>query len=204
MVNDLSLTRSARAQIRELRRDFDWPISTYYPEKAKMRGQPHLIWIVPPTNVNFNNNARRALFAEALKSTAEQYNDVTAYELKQLWDPEDMNLFLKPQNRFTSEGFIRYWDSIDRTLRYAHTVNFKNAKNAFRNTKSVQNKSDQKEREIGQRHPPMKRRHASPNKHEREPRRRSGGNFNQGKIAWKNTQMSKLPPPPPMKRSRHY
>ena len=118
----------------------------YYPEKAKARGQPHVIWIVPPTNVNFNNNVKRRIFAEALKSTAEQFNDVTAYELKQVWDSEDMNLFLQPQNRFTSEGFIRYWDSIDRTLRYAHTVLFKNAKNAFRNIKNVQAKPEQGEK----------------------------------------------------------
>ena len=150
----------------------------YYPSKALLPGQPHLILLQPPCNTNFRDNQNRMAMARAMKQAADEYQETSALGLKQLWDEGDTNLFLRYQNRYTSTGKARYWDAVDRTVRYAHTVNFRN--NRFQAKKAK----------------PARIQQENTGNKKRTPR---SDHSNSAKIAWKQTVMSKLPTPPPRK-----
>ena len=42
--------------------------------------------------------------------------------VKHVWDPKNLNLYLKDNQRFTAEGYTAYWEAVDRTVRYFDSV----------------------------------------------------------------------------------
>ena len=42
--------------------------------------------------------------------------------LKWVWDVHDKSLVTKKFSRFTNEGFCKYWEAVDRTVRYFDLV----------------------------------------------------------------------------------
>ena len=42
--------------------------------------------------------------------------------LKKVWDAKDNNLFLKDSQCFTTDGYLAYWEAIDRTVRYFDSI----------------------------------------------------------------------------------
>ena len=42
-------------------------------------------------------------------------------ELKKVWDPKDLSLYLSSQ-RFTTDGYSAYWEAVDKTIRYFDSV----------------------------------------------------------------------------------
>ena len=88
------------------------------PTKAKKDYLPHFIWIIPPVHKNFPNNSDREFFAEAIEKEVEKYPDMCGLKLKKIWDERDGNLFLKEQRRYTQEGSIEYWKSLDAAIKF--------------------------------------------------------------------------------------
>ena len=76
----------------------------FLPAKAKKAYWPHFIWIKPVRNVNFRNNGPRDAFGRELDARAQLFERTWAVDLEQLWEFDDVSLFLALQQRFTNEG----------------------------------------------------------------------------------------------------
>ena len=90
------------------------------PAKAKKEGYPHILWILAPKHNNFENNDERERFNRTVEDMAKYHCNISALELKKIWDPNDKSLF--ENGRFTSQGFRSYWEAVDRTVRYCDAV----------------------------------------------------------------------------------
>ena len=92
----------------------------YLPEKSKRPGQPHILWISPPTHTYFtaNNNVRRTIQANCLKTVIQLYQNMTVLEMLKFWDYQDGNAVLFDSTRYTADGLSKYWQSVDAALRF--------------------------------------------------------------------------------------
>ena len=109
-------------------REFKWIITQqkeFLPNKAKKANEPHIVWIEAPLNVNFKNNEQRRQFNKSLYSTSQIINGVMVLKLKQIWECDNHNYFIADALCYTSEGLKRFWEAIDRTIRYADVSLFK-------------------------------------------------------------------------------
>ena len=96
------------------------------PLKSKCWNFPH-IWILPPFHDNFANNSQRVQLAAAIESTAKFHEQTSALELKKAWDAHNTGLFVQKSQRFTTEGYITYWDAVDKTVKFCDIILLKKA-----------------------------------------------------------------------------
>ena len=111
------------------------------PSKALKGGPPHYLYIVPTTHKNCKTNELRELFGQQLEIVGKEKADtnLSVMRLKQVWDSQDGNLFLKPQQRLTPEGKATYWKAVDRTIKFCDSLLEKKAlKVAARTFNSLQ------------------------------------------------------------------
>ena len=94
----------------------------YLQTKSKRQNWPFFIWIEAPYHTNFNNNRDHERYNKMLVQTAKDYENVAVLALKKVWDPENRNLFIKEQCRFTAERLSMYWEVVDSTVRYTDTM----------------------------------------------------------------------------------
>ena len=64
-----------------------------------------------------------------MENAGKIYENVSVLKLKNLWDPEDTNLFIQHAQRYTHAGLRVYWEAIDRTIKFAELILLKQAKN---------------------------------------------------------------------------
>ena len=57
-------------------------------------------------------------------SNATDLNAVTVLKLKKIWCSKDGSLYARDRKRFTANGYITYWETIDRTVKYADQLLF--------------------------------------------------------------------------------
>ena len=106
-----------------LANEFHCCIQTYkelLPAKAKRVEMPHILWIAALYHKNFSdfNNERCFKANKCLKSIVDLYPEMSFLKLVKIWDPEDSNLYLREQGRFTPVGLGRYWLAVDSAIRY--------------------------------------------------------------------------------------
>ena len=97
----------------------------YLPSKAKKPGYPTFICIAAPSHKNFRDNPITEMFNDALEAASLHHDNVSILALKKIWDPDNDSLFLHREQRFTSDGYRFYWEAINKTVRYADTIQFK-------------------------------------------------------------------------------
>ena len=92
----------------------------FLPTRAKKANQQHLLWIEPPQHKNFRHhyNKLRAQQAAALQSVARQILFMSTLQMIKIWEPDDNSSYLADANRFTSQGLVKYWASVDSAIRY--------------------------------------------------------------------------------------
>ena len=96
------------------------------PAKSKRYNWPHVLWPIPVQHVAFETFALRENIARSLINlTAMQYN-MSALKLKQIWDDQDMDLYLPDVERFTSTGKLKLWQALDRTIKFCERTIFSN------------------------------------------------------------------------------
>ena len=90
------------------------------PKKALKDEWPHTIWITPTTHMNYKTSdmESRNKFTNALNSEIKLQDKMSMNPLRQIWDPQDMNLFLKEQQRMTPEGLTTFWSAVDKTIKF--------------------------------------------------------------------------------------
>ena len=92
------------------------------PLKAKRKGEPYLVWIELPKHKNFRNNHLREKFNVCLRNMAKLNFKTSVLGLKKVWDESDGSYFIQDSDRFTTLGYSKYWEAVDRTIRYADTT----------------------------------------------------------------------------------
>ena len=106
----------------EVRKMFDGHNDSL-PSKAKRK--VNIIWVVPSDHINYENRNNRKIFGEMIKQVAKTFDCNHALELKQVWDPEDYNLYLRNEHRFSQQGTALLWKAVDRTIWFADTIIYK-------------------------------------------------------------------------------
>ena len=94
----------------------------YLPNKSKRQDYPHIIWIEAPLHEAFHNNEERGKFNSCLLEMGKLHQNVSVLKLKKIWDPLDKMLYTTDQRRFTSEGYNKYWEAVDKTVKYCDTI----------------------------------------------------------------------------------
>ena len=71
-------------------------------------------------HINFNNKHQRRAVNKAMEKEVKRLGDEDIWQmsLRQVWDENNRNIFLKQENRFTSEGLNIFWLAVDRTILY--------------------------------------------------------------------------------------
>ena len=103
--------------------------------KSKRMDFPRIIWIKAPIHENFHNNVERGKFNSCLNEVACNYDNVSVLKLKKVWDPMDKTLYFHESCRYTAEGYIKYWEAVDKTVKFCDTILLK--KIAKRNSKEM-------------------------------------------------------------------
>ena len=88
------------------------------PTKAQNYRYPSILWVVPPTHRNFNDNKGRKILASVLERSVMKFNEMPFICLKN-WDFNNGELVHISTSgyRLTNRGLMRYWISIDEALR---------------------------------------------------------------------------------------
>ena len=92
--------------------------------KSKRDTVLQFLWIAPPTHKYFHDNKKREMQSSALHQEVKYFEHMVALNMIKFWDSTDSKNFIYEANRFTAEGFIRYWLSIDVAIRYWNTAIF--------------------------------------------------------------------------------
>ena len=105
--------------------EYEWVVAVFkelLPACCVQSYFPHFLWIQPPHHVNFKNNALRYKFNKCLDKVSKLHTNCSTLMLKKVWDPDNVDLYLKEQQRYTAEGFKAYWEAVDRTARYFDSI----------------------------------------------------------------------------------
>ena len=112
------------------------------PRRAKRELYPQFIWIEAPINTAFANNAARIKFNASLNHVAKFQQNMTVIQLKKIWDTEDPNYYVHDSRRFTVEGYSKYWEAVNASVKFMDTILIKkiakkSSKNAHNGTKAT-------------------------------------------------------------------
>ena len=108
--------------VREINRA-DMCYKELLPKKSLWDNFPHYLFIIPTKHKAYNNNVARTTFSSILSEAVQAVgSNFSSMQLKQLWDSQDGNLFLKNQQRFTAEGKQTFWQAVDRTIKFCDSI----------------------------------------------------------------------------------
>ena len=90
------------------------------PLKAKKPFHPHVLWIAPPTHKFFGrlNNVKRDRQANCLNTIVKLRDNQSVLKMLKVWNHDDSCNFVYDSYRFTTQGLVNYWMSIDSAIRY--------------------------------------------------------------------------------------
>ena len=122
---DSDLAKAYKRLINYVMTEFERGVSSFkdnLPAKCKKDGYPHFLWILAPLHKKLSdeNYNARITFNQCVEDTCKFHVNVSSLELKKVWDPQDGTLIQR--EKFTAEGYKKYWDAIDRTVRYCDSV----------------------------------------------------------------------------------
>ena len=139
--------------IQWLTREFERIIVAYkdiLPLKAKGDAIPCTLWIALPSHMSFGTSAnrKRNIMSDVLEDAVKLRENMSCLCMLKFWSRDDRNSFLEESYRYTNEGLIRYWLSIDSAIRFCNVVIIPKfvapKKNRITNTKPVKRQSNWK------------------------------------------------------------
>ena len=106
------------------------------PDKASKEGWPHITWIAPVVHEKFHaeDNQLRKKFTGALETMVLFQKNMSVLKLFKVWDTKDLSLVVG--DKFTAVGQDRYWAALDRTLRFADKIYFKDPEELAEKTRA--------------------------------------------------------------------
>ena len=90
------------------------------PVKAVRANYPMVYWVEAPQHKSFHDNLERCKFNSVLQSLTGMKQNMKIIRMKKIWDENDSNLFR--QGRFTADGLMRYWESIDNAIQFNENI----------------------------------------------------------------------------------
>ena len=98
----------------------------FLPKRCKRN--PHIMWVLPTEHINHSENeaSRRSIFAKCIMHITKLHTNHRGLDLKQIWDKEDSNLYIKESARITPIGTATYWRAVDRTIKFYDFIITKN------------------------------------------------------------------------------
>ena len=131
--------------IEDIIRDFNRIVNSFkqiIPKSATRCNWPKLIFINATLHRNYNNYRLHKEFNEVLDTVTNHHNNVWSAKLLQLWDENDINLFLKHEQRFTKDGLDVFWSAVDRTIAFCNRrMECEEAKYSRQQNAAVNNKN---------------------------------------------------------------
>ena len=91
------------------------------PTKALKKNYPKVLWVQLPTHKTFKNNEKRGKFNSALLAMAKLHSEMHTIRMLKIWDAEDPNL--RVGRRYTAEGILKFWSSIDSAVEHWESIN---------------------------------------------------------------------------------
>ena len=86
------------------------------PHKSLRIGYPRIYWAEAPQHTNFPNNFSRRKLNSVLQANTNMHSNMQMLRMKKIWDAENINLFQR--GRYTAEGLVTYWSSIDSAFEF--------------------------------------------------------------------------------------
>ena len=80
----------------------------------------------------------------ALEDICSYTERMTALRLKHGWDPDDTNLYLDHQQRYSPEGLASYWNAVDKTIEEYNRNYFDKADSPIDNNAENYNRNEYK------------------------------------------------------------
>ena len=124
-LNQHDLTRAYSKLLNHVMQDMGHNVASfkeYMPAKSLKPNYPQFLWIQAPLHENFSNNEQCIKFNRSLEEVSKLHAHCYTLVLKRVWDPKNLNFFLKDSQRYTAEGLSTYWEAVDRTVRYFDSV----------------------------------------------------------------------------------
>ena len=131
--------------INEFRKIID-TMKDFLPANAKRDEHPQFIWIIPTRHCNYRNNVPRKKLGTSIENTAKCVEKNISLRLVQKWDFNDTNIFLKDEQRFTTNGICDFWTSVDKSIEYYETKWDTNRSPQKRQPSEDNNRGDRNER----------------------------------------------------------
>ena len=102
------------------------------PPHSKREHWPTVIWLIPSLHRNYKPTDRyhRRVLADAMEKEVKNYPNFVSLRLKQIWDENNLDLFNKHTNKFTADGLTKFWQAVDRTIKYCDVIMNKKELNA--------------------------------------------------------------------------
>ena len=125
---------------REVRKTIDI-YKAYLPDKCKRIENPHTLWILPTKHINYRNKERRGKLSYCMETVAKIHPDTSALSLKQIWDDNNENFYIRHTRNYSNEGITAYWKAVDRTIMYCDTKLERNTVNMAKCRSFERNKS---------------------------------------------------------------
>ena len=94
----------------------------FLPTHSKRPNYLYIVWIEAQLHRNFANNNLQRKFNNCLHQMAKFHEHTAVLALKKVWDPQDTNLFIKESCRYTFEGLNKYWEAVDRMIKFCDTI----------------------------------------------------------------------------------
>ena len=119
-----NLAAALNKRIRWLMHEYRKIIDTtkdFLPQNAKNDGYPKFLWINLTKHCNYTNNTERKKLGTCMENMSKFFDNNVSLRLVHKWEFSDTNLFLKEQQRFTSEGLNTFWTALDKTIEYFET-----------------------------------------------------------------------------------
>ena len=99
-------------------------IKKLLPAKVVREHVPHVLWIAVPTHKYFGEEANelRRKFNDCLltliSNPKAKCQNMSVLKMLKVWNHNDPNIFMERNYRYTKEGLIRYWMSVDAAIRF--------------------------------------------------------------------------------------
>ena len=125
---DGGLTNAFGRLINYIMTEYDRAIATYkehLPTKCKRDGYPHMLWIQAPSHINYVNESDRYKFNKGLEEMVKYHSNAYTLPLKKGWCPNNEDLFSSSLKKYTAEGYAKYWEAVECTVRYFDSIMLK-------------------------------------------------------------------------------
>ena len=121
---ELGLSLICGTQLNWIAREFNRIVQAHkdrLQKKSVRTDSPKFIWMAAPFNINFRDNKSREKFNKVLQKAINVVPGMSIMRMVIEFNYGDSSSFIKEANRFSSDGLLRYWTSVDSAIEHWFT-----------------------------------------------------------------------------------